>query len=85
MTEPRKLRPYQVDEVADMLTDVTEWCEHHRLGLKDWQLRALAGVLRGDMPTVPPVVPRRAYARRAQYNGLVALYYLKQRAGELDD
>lgn len=73
MTEPRNLRPYQADEVADMLTDVTEWCEHHRLGLKDWQLRALAGVLRGDMPTVPNTT------------GWWRLYYLKQRAGELDD
>lgn len=68
----------------DLLTDVTDWCEHHRLGLEDWQRRVLAGALHGDMPTVPPV-PRRAYAGRARFNGLVALYYLKQRAGELDD
>ena len=57
MTEPRKLRPYQAEAVAEVVTGVTEWCEHHRLGLADWQLRALAGVLRGDMPTVPPGGP----------------------------
>lgn len=84
MTEPRHLRPYQTEAVADMLTDVTDWCEHNRLGLEDWQLRALTGVLCWDMPTVPPV-PRRAYAGQALYDGLVALYCLKQRAGELDD
>lgn len=81
MTTNRTLQPYQQDAVADMFT---EWCEHHIGGLEDWQRRALDGVLRGDMPTVPPI-QRRSYANRAQYDGLVSLYYLNQQPGDPDD
>lgn len=84
MTEPRELPPYQGQAVADMLTEITEWCAHHHLNLEDWQVRAMASVLRGDMPTVPPV-SRRSYSGQALYDGLVSLYCLKQRAGEIDD
>lgn len=82
MTQPP--RGYQQDSVDDMITEITDWCEHHHIGLEDWQVSALTSILRGDMPTIAPA-PRRAYAGQSLYDGLVALYYLKQQPGDLDD